>query len=163
MNKNEQRAMQDLRLYTNFITNWNSNNKNVQYKVAPIINDRFYPFDLIQVREIDTITGMTLSTSIVELKSREIPSDKYNSLLVDFQKVQEMQRYMRSMNCLGYIVAFFTDGKMSIHSIDKDFNYDLNSEMFYNIPLETCENPKRGDKMMTHLYFKDAKILDYKP
>lgn len=131
----------------------------INYALAPIINDRYFLFDLYQIKVVDTATGKTLTTSVVEIKERNIPVDKYDTLIIDLAKIQSMQEYSIQHNVDAYIVNMYPlSNVITVHQIDKEKDYSLYAEWKSNINMVTVDNERKGAKYVVHFPINEAKI-----
>lgn len=160
MHKSEIQAQKDLNTYQKWLERYNykKDGVKVSYALAPIINDRYFLFDLYQIKVVDTATGRTLSTSIVEIKERNIPIDKHKTAIIDLEKVRNMQEYSITHNVEAYIVNFYPiNNILTIHTLDKNKDYSLNAEWKENINMETVDKERKGSKYVVHFPIDEAK------
>lgn len=157
MHRNEIQAEKDLTLYTNWIYRVNEITNKAHYTIAPITNDRYFLFDLYQLKVVDTETGKTISTSIVELKERFYPIDKFKTAFTDYLKVKEMQKYAIEHNCDAYIVNIYKeDNTLAIFKIDKDVDYNDLKEL-KNVWMEINGEMGYGTKFIVEFPLDQAK------
>lgn len=144
---------EDINVYYNFIQQHNSTG----YTICPVMakegdNDEFSTFDLIQLKR-NRNNKYELKKQFVELKGmRNLKIDDYNTVIVDLNKVKELQNYGLTNQMEVYIVfIWYQDKIITIHPIDLYKDYELTSEWFSNIKTQSAGIIKKGSKKMVHL------------
>ena len=118
----------DLKIYYDFLK---KNEGEKIYELYPSSNITNV-FDAIQTTALKTDPN-NFTTSIIELKNRDITVDKYEDFLIDWYKVKNLQDIAKKTNFSTYLVALYSkSNKILIWEIDPNKDYKIETRKANN-------------------------------
>lgn len=109
-----------------------------------------------------SVTGATGNVSIVELKGRNIPFDKFSDCEVNLEKLEELQKISRSTKQPAILCAIYPqDDKIVFWTLDNNANYKNIAYWKQTLRHTALEDGEKHCHQVVPLLFSEGKVFDY--